>query len=167
MGSEVVPPRVGQLRTGDLVAVYGDALRTLTYVDVMVLPGDLGAPVVARVELGDLPSGRSVHRALVCPGCLRCCRLLLARAGILRCKGCLRDRTPHQRGRTLAGWRRRGGRDGDLLLRLLAHPHRRITAAKVDQARALVASVVAADWARLGRIREDLAAIEVCMDATP
>jgi hypothetical protein len=164
MASEVILPRLGQLRTADLVATYGSALRTMTYVDVLVIAETFGAPIAARVELGVLPSGRGAHRALVCPGCLCCSHLLLARAGKLRCRRCARDRTPHQRKRTLAEWRRRGGREGDLLLRLLAHPTRGLTSAKVEQARALITSLVAADWARLERIREDLVMLQVCVE---
>lgn len=149
----------------DLVSVYGAGLREMDHVDVLVLAVDGGAPVAARVELLDVPSGHGMHRVLVCAGCQKSTRLLVARAGTLRCRACLSLRTNHQRWRSLADWRRRGGREADRLLRLLAHPTRHVTAAKVVEARQLLREIVEADHARLARLQEDLAAVLLCIQA--
>jgi hypothetical protein len=137
----------------------------LDRVDVLVLAVDGGAPVAARVELVKVRSGHGMHDALVCAGCTKSTRLLVARAGALRCRECVGLRTNHQRWRSLADWRRRGGREADRLLRLLAHPTRHVTLAKVAEARQLVREIIDADLARVTRLKRDLATVQVCVQA--
>jgi hypothetical protein len=163
LASEVAVPRPGELRVEDLTAVYGAGLREMDHVDVLVLAVDGGAPVVGRVQLVNVPSGHGMHGALVCAACEKSTRLLVARAGTLRCRACVGLRTNHQRLRSLADWRRRGGREADRLLRLLAHPTRHVTPAKVAEARQLLREIIDADHARMALLKEDLAALEVCV----
>jgi hypothetical protein len=166
LASEVAVPRPGELRVEDLAAVYGAGLRELDHVDVLVLAVDGGAPVTARVGLVEVRSGHSMHGALVCPSCRATTRLLVARAGALRCRACVGLRTNHQRWRSLADWRRRGGREADRLLRLLAHPTRHLTLARLAEAKHLVREILDADLARVTRLKEEAAAVGICVQVS-
>ncbi len=155
MGSEVMGPRLGELRASDLLAVYQGALVGMPCVDVIVWSSH-GA-VAARVSLGRLPSGRRCDTALICDGCNRVVRLLLTRHQDLRCRKCLKVRTNHQRKRTTADWVRRGDREADRFLRLIANPARRLTPTRLDEARQLAREIIDADHLRVAFIRDELA----------
>jgi hypothetical protein len=133
----------------------------MTDVDVLVIDAEHGVPVAGRVELTDLRSGPGVRRALVCPKCRAGRYILFARSGVLACGGCHRLRTRHQRERTMADWYRRGGREEDRLLRLLA-PMASHTPAKVEMARQLVLDIVSSDRARLLGLQQELATLAAC-----
>ncbi len=157
VASEVIFPRLGELRVCDLGAVYGAGLLGMEQVDALVLSID-GA-VAARVTLGRLRSGSRVHAGLVCDGCANVVRLLAVRDSELRCRRCLNLRTERQRARTTADWYRRGGRETDQLLRLLASPTRHLTSRRLRDARRLAQQIVDTDRARVARIKEDLQAL--------
>jgi len=161
MASEVAAPRLGELRSSDLVAAYGRSLVNMAHVNVLVL--STNGAVAARVELGPLRSGIRIHTALVCDGCGRVVRHLMVQDRELRCRRCSKVITNHQRGRTTADWCRRGGREADRLLRLVANPARRLTPRKLDEARRLARQIIDTDWARVARVREDLALL--CVEA--
>lgn len=161
VASEVAAPRLGELRSSDLVAAYGRALIEMGHVDVLVLSTD-GA-VAARVELGPLRSGVRFHTALVCDGCGRVVRHLMVHDRELRCRGCAKVITDHQRGRTTADWCRRGAREADRLLRLVANPARRLTPRKLGEARRLAQQILDTDRARVAVIQEGLALL--CVEA--
>jgi hypothetical protein len=158
VGSEVIVPRLGELRSRDLVAAYGNALAGMQHVDVLVLAAE--GPVAARVELGRLASGPSVHTGLVCQGCQRVVLLLVVRDRELRCRACLKLRTNRQRERTTAAWRRRGGREADRLLRLVASPTLHLTRGRLAEARDLVKKIVEADVARVAALKGELEALQ-------
>lgn len=68
-------------------------------------------------------------------------------------------RTMQQRERTLADWRRRGGREADQLLRLVAHPTRELTSQKIGAAREIALRILADDRARLRALHAELVAL--------
>jgi hypothetical protein len=164
VATEVVLPRPGELRTRDLRAVYGTELLRMVEVDVLVMDADHGVPVAAHVELADMRAGLRRRRALVCPSCRRCRHLLLARAGVLACGECHRQRTRRQRYRTMADWCRRSGREEDRLLRLL-RPTSSPNNVKLDAARELARDIVISDRARLAGLQEELAMLAACVES--
>jgi hypothetical protein len=58
-------PRRGELSVRDLRAVYGDDLRTMADVRVLVLDQENGVPVAARIELADRSWGFSGRVPLI------------------------------------------------------------------------------------------------------
>jgi hypothetical protein len=162
MEMEVTSPRRGELRTRDVRAVFGPAFLELDSVSVLVLDQYGSTPIATTVELIDMPGGRGAHRAFVCQGCREPRRLLLARQGKLQCRTCHRFRSRHQAERTLADWRRRGGREEDALFRLL-RPGPALTITKVTQAIVLAKEIVAADRMRLTDLQENVAAVRVAV----
>jgi hypothetical protein len=159
---EVVGPRLGEVRTRDLRAVYGSALRRMAAVDLIVV-AERGAPVTARVELAPVASGWSWRPALVCPACLDTTHLLLAREGKLQCRRCCRHKTRRQAERSLADFRRRGGQEEDRLLRMLTHPTAR-RALCLTEARRLVKALLVGDRVRIALLREKLQALTALVE---
>jgi hypothetical protein len=146
MGSEAARP--GEIRVGDLRAVYGPSLRAMDHVDVLVAGRGGSPPAAGRIELVLGPAGRGQHVRLVCPSCGGAKLLLLARGGVIGCRVCLRHRTRRQLEKNLADWNRRGGHDEDQLFRYF-QPARRLTAARLAEAARLARALVDADCARL------------------
>lgn len=132
---------IGTLRVRD-VRAHEDA-RPGACVGVLVLGADGEAPYIGDVELTTKKSGHAEHVALVCPCCGRPKALLYVKGGALACAACSRTRTRHQKERTLAAWRRAGGREEDRLLRLA---RRR---APVSKMRPLVDELVEGDRDRI------------------
>jgi hypothetical protein len=164
VATEAPFPRRGELRTRDVRVVYGEQFKAMTSVDVLVLDSGHGMPVAARVDLGEVRSGRTRRRALVCPVCGECRHLLLARNGRLACAGCQGVRlTRRQREHRTLNWRR-GAREEDALHRLL-HPTAEKTRARLMEARRLVRDILATDQARVGELRQQVADLEVCAKA--
>lgn len=139
----------------DLVAVHGRALIKMDHVDVIVVSA--AGALAARVELGRLQSGRRIHAAVVCGGCGRAVRLLIVRDRALRCRRCLKVRTKRQSGRTTADWCRRGDREADRFLRLVASPTLRLTDRRFAEAHQLARQIIDTDRARLELLRAELA----------
>jgi hypothetical protein len=164
LATEAPFPRRGELRTRDVRVAYGNKFKALTGVDVSVLDAAHGVPVTARVELGDVRSGRSCRRALVCPSCRACRHLLLARNGRLACAGCHGMRlTRRQREHRTLNWRR-GVKEEDALHRLL-RPTVVRTKARLAEARRLVRDILAVDQARVRELRQQVADLELCVRA--
>ncbi len=147
----------------DLVAVHGDGLRDLAYVDVLVV-ADGGAPIAARVDLTQIQSGRRTTTVFVCPACRlpRC--LLRARKGSLACSRCHRHRTRRQMEQSRSDWTRRGGREEDEILRLLVPTGERAPRTMVDPS-VLVSQLLQADRARVGLLRDRLEVLKAVVAA--
>ena len=163
MGVEVVPSRTGEVRTRDVLAVYGHAIHTLTYVDVVVI-ADGGAPIAARVDLMQIQSGRRTLTVFVCPSCRLPRHLLRARRGFLSCSRCHRHRTRRQLERSRADWNRWGGRQEDEILRLLVPTGERPPKTLVDPS-LLVTQLLQADRARVDLLRERLEGLKAVVEA--
>jgi hypothetical protein len=148
-------PRRGEVRVRDLRDIHGAALDRLQSVHVLVLDVGGGMPVAAIVQLADLVGGPRVARAFACPACGRPVLMLLARRGLLRCRGCHRARTRRQNEHHLADFRRRGGLEEDMMLRLLP-PVRPFTRARLEQAGALAELLLSADRARVRALRDQV-----------
>jgi hypothetical protein len=157
-------PRRGELSVRDLRAIYGDGLRTMADVCVLVLDQENVAPVAARVELADRPWGWSRRPVLVCPTCEGRKDTLLARGSSLQCKGCHGQLTRQQREKQKANWVRRSGREEDRLLRLL-RPTVGPSKVKVAEARRLVDDILTADHARLEELKQQLVELTVALEA--
>jgi hypothetical protein len=158
MAVEVALPIRGEVRLRDARAVHGHAFNGLDYVDVLVLDIEGRSPVVGRIELVDVPGGRGMRRGFVCPRCHESTRLLVARAGELRCRICDRRRSRRQLERTRADWRRRGGCEEDQLLRLLSRP--KLTTGGLDQAREVARQILDDDRLRLQGLMANIEVIE-------
>ena len=114
MTIEVKPPRIGEVRIGDVRIVLGDRFTAAEFVDVLVLSRAGEAASTGRVYLVDKPSGRGCHRLLACPGChLPRAVLFTDGSGGLGCARCTKKRTRHQREHTCREYRRQGGREED------------------------------------------------------
>ena len=161
MEFEVVPRR-GEVRIRDARAAYGEAFNGLARVDVLVLDVEGQAPVAARIELVQVAAGRGVHRAFACPRCREPRLRLIARAGELRCSRCDRTRTRRQLERTTADWCRRGAREEDRLLRLLATSS--LPDARLAEAGDLVREILTADLQRLEAIWQEVQVIACCLE---
>ena len=156
---EAVGIRKGEIRTADVQAVFGDAAACMTGVDVVVI-GEAGTLVHAHLELTRVPAGPRSRLALSCGGCGGPCHVLYAREGHLRCRRCHPHRNRRQMERHLASWNRLGGREEDLLIRLLL-PSGRRPRGSPSKARGMVTSLLAADRARVARFRSTLKALTV------
>lgn len=159
---EVVPPRKGEVRMRDVLAVYGDSVRDVGYVDVLVV-GEGGAPLSARIELTELQAGRRKAMAFVCKTCRLPRHLLILRRGALQCSRCHRYKTRRQMEQGLADWSRRGGREEDELLRLLVPTGKR-PPTRVVEPSLLVKALLDGDRARLEQLRERLQLLTACLE---
>ena len=155
MGSEAPLLRVGEVRLGDLRAIFGASLASMGTVDVLTLDMEDATPVASRIELIDIRAGRGNHRALRCPSCGAARSVLLARRGSLACRSCRRHRTRQQLEHRRADWSRGGGREEDELFRVF-RPARRLTPARVERARELALALLAADEVRVRDLRTRL-----------
>jgi len=152
--------RLGEVRISDLRAALGGDLLKLNAVDVLVIgmPGCMAS--TARVRLGWKRAGRGAHRALICPRCLEPkLRLYADGAGGLGCRLCLKRRSRQQREKNRLSFQHLGGREDDILLRLLRRPGQSTPGALAKGA-LLVQQLVGADRDRLAALKMKLASLE-------
>jgi hypothetical protein len=160
---EAIAPRLGEVHLRDLRAALGDPLTDLHVVDVVVVAEDGGA-VAARIELTTIKSGPSARRLFVCPTCRAPAYLLFARRGALQCSR--HQRTRRQLENHRADFRRRGGLEEDLLLRILLSPSRRRTRARLREAERLANLLLHDDHARVAVLRARLELLVVVVATT-
>ena len=150
MTIEVIAREFGVLRARDVREVPLSERQ----VRALVLSVD-GLPFMGPVVLGQKPSGRGVHRALVCPGCGKPKLQLVIDGTELRCGRCARRLPRRAAERTLRSYTRLGGALEDVLLRGVV---RKNSSAAIDRLTKVAAEMREADDARWAALVPDIEA---------